>query len=469
MNTKATVSHASIPGNAARLCLLASCTLLLFASALRADVVTDWNAIMEETAHSASPDPAQWARTAAITQVAVFEAVNSIERDYERYRDRIEAPPGASAAAAAVAAAHRALSTLYPEKASQLDVARDKSLAAIPDGKGETDGIAVGIAAADAIVALRANDGFDSPVAYAPGTHPGEYRPTPPDFSPAFRPGLGQVATFVIRDAREFRSAPPPALRSKRYSRDFAEVKRVGEAQSTERPEDRTQVARFYEATDADGIYYPAARQIMATRSRTLSENARLFALLAISIWDSAVACFETKYHFNLWRPVTAIREANSDGNRRTEPEPNWLSAVFTPPFPAYPSGHASLGGAARAVLEAEFGSSGHAITLANPVLPDIVLRYDTFKQITDDIDDARIYGGVHYRFDQEAGALQGKRVGEYVLRHALRPACRHERKHHKCSAGAIHAVEPDGRQSQGVYFDDLDLQHAMRTPDGMK
>ena len=206
-------------------------------------------------------------------------------------------------------------------------------------------------------------------------------------------------------------------------------MKRVGEVHSTVRPEDRTRVARFYDATDADGIYYPAARQLIATRSRTLSQNARLFALLSMAIWDSAVACFETKYHFNVWRPVTAIREANSDGNHRTEPDANWLSAVFTPPFPAYPSGHASFGGAARAVLEAEFGPDGHAITLTNPALPDIVLHYETFKQITDDIDEARVYGGVHYRFDQEAGAAQGRRVGEYVLRRALRPACGHDRK----------------------------------------
>lgn len=229
----------------------------------------------------------------------------------------------------------------------------------------------------------------------------------------------------MIRNGWQFRSAPPPALHSKRYARDLDEVRRVGEAQSKERPADRTQVARFYEIADADSIYSPAARQIIATRSRTPSENARFFAVLAMAIWDSAVACFETKYHFNLWRPVTAIREGDID--------PEWLSAVFTPPFPSYPSGHASFGGAARAVLEEEFGADGHVITLTHPAVPDIVLHYTTFKQITDDIDDARVYGGVHYRFDQEAGALQGKRVGEYILRHALRPTCAHkDRKRRK-------------------------------------
>ena len=404
--------------------VLAACVMSGF-TPVHADVVTEWNEIMEQTALATTPDdPLLRARTASIAQLAVFEAVNSIVGDYQPYDVEVESPEGACADAAAIVAAHRVLSKLHPQRTAQLDAARDQSLATIPNSAAKTDGIAVGIAAADAIIALRATDGVDAPVSYKPGSEPGEYRSTPPDHTPAFRPGLGQVATFVIRNGRQFRSVPPPGLRSKQYAHDFDEVQRVGEAGSTQRPPDRTQVARFYEIADADSIYYPAARQVIATRSRTLSENARLFAVLSMAIWDSAIACFETKYHFNLWRPVTAIREAQSDGNRRTEPDAEWLSAVFTPPFPSYPSGHASFGGAARAVLEDEFGRDGHSITLTHPAVPDIVLRYTTFKQITDDVDDARIFGGVHYRFDQEAGALQGKSVGEYVLQHALRPAC---------------------------------------------
>ena len=146
-----------------------------------------------------------------------------------------------------------------------------------------------------------------------------------------------------------------------------------------------------------------------------------------MAIWDGIVACFETKYHFALWRPVTAIRAAQTDRNPKTQPDSNWEALVFTPPFPAYPSGHASFGGAARAILEDEFGADGHDIELMNPAMPGVVLHYTSFKQITDEIDAARIFGGVHFRFDQEAGALLGKRVGEYVLRHALRPACDHD------------------------------------------
>jgi hypothetical protein len=410
---------------------LASCILLLTVSAVRADVVTEWNEIMVQTALVATPDPVVRARTAAIAQVAVFEAVNSIVGDYEPYDHALAAPQGASAEAAAIAAAHRVLSTLHPQATSQLDAAREQSLAIIPDGTAKTAGIAVGIMAADSIIALRADDGVDDPVSHTPGTLPGEYRPTPPDLTPAFRPGFGQVATFVTRSGRQFRSADPPELRSKQYAVAFEEVKRVGEADSTQRPADRTQIARFYGIADVDTIYYPAARQIIGTRSRTVSQNARLFALLSMAIWDSAIACLETKYHFKLWRPVTAIREAQTDRNRRTEPDTEWAPLVFTPPFPSYPSAHASLGGAARAVLEEEFGRAGHVITLTHPALSDIILHYTTFKQITDDIDDARIYGGVHFRFDQQAGARQGKRVGEYVLRHALRPACAHRDRRH--------------------------------------
>jgi PAP2 superfamily protein len=418
MNTAATLRAA--------LSALTCCLLLADAGAARADAVTEWNAITETTVLAATPDPAARTRTAVIAQVAVFEAVNSIVGDYEAYHRKLHAPSGASPEAAAIAAAHRVLVTLHTDQAQRLDASRDQSLAAIADGAPKRDGIAVGIAAADAILALRAHDGFDTSVAYTPGTKPGEYRPTPPENLPAFRPGLGQVATFAIRDGRQFRAAPPPSLRSKRYARDYEEVKRVGEAHSKERPEDRLQVARFYDATDGDQIYYPAARQVLAARPQSLSRNARLFALLSIAMWDAAIACFETKYHFNFWRPVTAIREGATDGNERTAPDANWLSAVFTPPFPSYPSGHATFGGAARLVLEREFGPHGHSITLTNPVLPEIVLTYTSFKQITDDIDDGRIFGGVHYRFDQQAGALMGERVGEYVLRHTLRPVRHH-------------------------------------------
>jgi hypothetical protein len=404
-----------------RLCSVIVATFILFGvGTAHADVVTDWNAIMQETV--ASTDPFLQVRSAAITQIAVFEAVNAIVREYKPYCGHIAAPPGASPEAAAIAAAHSALVALHPGSTSDLDALRAKSLAAIPDGQAKNDGIAVGEAAANAILALRADDGSSAVVPYTPGTTPGDWQPTPPDFVPAFRPGMGQVATFGIENGTQFRLDPPPALHTDKYARDYNEVKRLGDANSTERPQDRTDVARFYGVTDVIPTHNPAARQVSEAQGRTLSENARIFALLNMAMFDAAIAVFETKYFYNLWRPVTAIRAGDQDGNPRTDPDPNWLPLVVTLPFPAYPSGHAGIGAAARRVLEELLGADGHSITLTNLLLPGVALHYTSWKQITDDIDEARIYGGVHYRFDQEAGARQGRQAGRYILRHELRP-----------------------------------------------
>lgn len=400
---------------------------LLFVSALaHADAVTDWTVIMEKTMTQV-PDPALRARSATIMQVAVFEAVNSIVGDYEPYLGMLTAPPGASPEAAAIAAAHRVLIGLHPGQAASLDAERAASLAAVPDGPAKDSGIAVGEEAARAMLAKRAGDGIDTDIVYVPGTLPGKYRPTPPDFTPAFRPGLGQVTPFAIESGAQFRVPPPPSLRGRRYTRDYNEVKKVGDVYNSHRPKDRADVARFYHVNDALQIYYSAARQASEQQGKTLSQNARIFALLGMAIFDAAVACFDSKFFYDYWRPVTAIQLGASDGNRKTDADANWAAfVVFTPPFPSYPSAHASLSGAGRRVLERMYGKDGHAITLASPLVPDVVLHYTSWKQITDDIDDARIFGGVHYRFDQEEGARQGKRVGRHVLRHWLRPVHRH-------------------------------------------
>ena len=427
MSTEASIICTGRRVARARVALLAS-GLLFGAAAARADAVTDWNAIAETTVTQATPDPFLWIRSSTIMQVAVFEAVNAIVGDYEPYLGTLTAPRGASPQAAAIAAAHRTLVTLHPDRAADLDARRATSLAQVADGQAKTDGIAVGEAAALAMVAKRAKDGSDIETPYTPGTKPGQYRPTPPDFTPAFRPGLGQVETFGIRYGAQFRLPPPPALTSHKYARDYNEVKRVGDVDSpeSERPKDRTDVARFYAVTDAVPTYYPAARQVSQAQGKTLPENARIFALLGIAMFDAAVAVFDTKYFYNYWRPVTAIKAGDTDGNRKTDVDANWLPLVFTPPFPSYPSGHAGFGAAARRVLERMFGKDGHSITLANPLIPDVVLHYTGWKQITDDIDDARIFGGIHYRFDQEDAARQGKQVGRYIVRHLLRPVHKH-------------------------------------------
>jgi hypothetical protein len=390
-------------------------------SAAHADAVTDWNAIMQSTVSAAPTNPFYQARWSAIVQLAVFEAVNAIEGDYEPYLGIIDAPPWASPEAAAIVAAHRTLATLRPASAAALDAARAASLAAIPDGPAKDAGIDAGEEAAVLMLLLRSDDGWDDVVPYTPGTEPGDWQPTPPAFAPASFTQWSQVTPFGIESGSQFRLPPPPALHTGAYAKAYNEVKLVGRFDSPFRPQDRTNVALFYAATTPVQVFNSAARQASAAQGVSLSKNARIFALLAMAIADASIAIFDTKYHYNFWRPVTAIRHADLDGNDKTDPDPNWLPLITTPAFPGYASAHGTLSGAARAVLERAFGKDGMAITLTNPTLPTIVLHYTAWDQITDDISDARVYGGIHFRFDQDAGAHQGRAVGKYILRNYLR------------------------------------------------
>jgi hypothetical protein len=389
-------------------------------STARADAVTDWNAIMQSTVSAPPTNPNFQSRWAAIVQLAVFEAVNSIVGDYEPYLGVIDAPNWASPEAAAIAAAHATLVTLRPGSAETLNALRTASLAAIPNGPEKEAGIIVGEDAALAILLLRAEDGWDDVVPYTPGTNPGDFQIVPPATAAAL-PQWGQVAPFGLLEGSQFRLSAPPALQTGLYAQDYEEVKLLGSLNSPFRPQDRTNVARFYAAASPVQIWNTAARQASLAQGMTLSENARIFALLAMGMSDAAIACWDTKYHYNLWRPLTAIRNGDLDGNSLTEADPNWVPLITTPAHPTYASGHATLSGAAREVLRRAFGKRGHQITLTHPSLPNIVLNYTDWEGITDDIDDARIYGGIHFRFDQEDGAHQGRKVGTYILENYLR------------------------------------------------
>jgi hypothetical protein len=399
--------------------IMAIALALSLASTSRADTVTDWNAIMQTTVVVQPTNPNYQTRWGAITQLAVFEAVNAIEGDYEPYLGGIiVAPAGASPDAAAIAAAHRTLVTLRPGSAVALDAARTASLAAIPDSQAKDDGIAVGEAAATAMLLLRADDGWDDIVPYTPGTEPGDFQPPP---TGAFLPGWGLVTPFGLKEGSQFRLPPPPALHTGKYASDYNEVRLLGSLNSPFRSQDRTDVARFYAAASPVQVFNSAARQVSVAQGKSLSENARTFALLAMAMSDASIACWDSKYHHNYWRPQTAIRAGDLDGNALTDQDPTWLPLIGTPAHPSYASGHATVSGSARAVLEWAFGKDGHAVTLTHPNFPGYFLDYAAWDEITDDIDDARIYGGIHFRFDQEAGAHQGRQVGRYILRNYLR------------------------------------------------
>ena len=395
--------------------------LLAVPAGAHADVVHDWNTIMLTTISAQSPF-AQ-ARFGAITQLAVFEAVNACTGEYEAYLGTVIAPSGASPEAAAVAAAHAVLRNYFPTSAQALDAARAASLAAIPNGQAKTDGISVGEAAAAAMIATRANDGSTPLETFLPSsTDPGVWQPTPPAFGPGILLNWRNVTPFGIRSGDQFRLPPPPALTSQKYRKAYDEVKNVGEMNSTARPKDRADVARYYAITPPTQVFDLVVQQVTIAQNRSLSENARAFALINMAINDALVSVFDTKYFYVFWRPVTAIRAGDLDGNPHTDADVNWTPFITTPSFPGYASAHAAGCGAARKVAELLFGAGGHTITLSNPALPDVVLHYTTFHDITEDVDDARVYGGIHFRFDQRAGNRMGRQVGEYVLEHNLRP-----------------------------------------------
>jgi hypothetical protein len=419
--------HGDLTKRTFGVCMLMA-TLLFGPAVAMADAVLDWNLIAVNTAITNGQSPYAQARYAAIVQLAVFEAVNTITGDYRPYLGSIVAPHGASADAAAIQAAYRVLRTYFPASASALVTARANSLALISDGQSKSDGIATGDAAAFAMIALRANDGSSPAQFKIPGpVVPGEYQATP---SCPIVNGIAvgtffqwqNITPFGIPSVSEFLLDPPPALDSNQYAKTYNEVKAVGSLNSTERPQDRANVVLFYAASSPTQVFNQAARQVVAQEGwHSLSENARAFALINMAINDGAVTTFFDKYHYSFWRPETAIHAGDSDGNRKTDADPNWVPFIVTPCFPSYPSAHGTLSGAGAEVMRRLYGEAGHAITLSNPAVPTIVLHYGSFRQITDDISDARVYGGIHFRTDQDAGARLGRAVGTVVYKNNLR------------------------------------------------
>jgi hypothetical protein len=397
---------------------------------LRADVVLDWNAIAVSTLMAQGQNPFAQARYMAITQLAVFEAVNAITDEYEPYLGTVTSPVGAAPEAAAIAAAYTVLKLYFPA-AANLDADYAASLAVIPDGPGKTGGIATGVSAATQMVDRRAGDGAAPPTFYLPqSTDLGVWQLTPgcpaaggvsfqwQHITPFGVPTTPTGPPWV--DA--FRPAPPPDLTSSRYARDFAEVRAVGGISSAERPADRTVVARFYASASPAYVFNSVARQVAQARRASLAENARMLALLNMASSDALVASFATKYHYLLWRPETAIRLGESDGNDKTAGDSSFAPFILTPCFPGYPSNHASGSNSAAEVVRRAYGARGHEITLTHPAVPGVTLRYHSLQEITADIDDARVYGGIHFRFDQDAGGKMGRDIARYVYMHNLKP-----------------------------------------------
>ena len=386
-----------------------------------ADPVVEWNANMLQVISTATASGPLHSRWAAIVHASIYDAVVSFTGDAEPYGGiQVFAPRGASVEAAVIAAAHYALVGLLPNQKPTLDAQYGSSLAA----RGlsiSNPGVEVGEKVAAQILALRAMDG--SATAQFPYTAPGSgspgvWVPTPPAFAPASLPGGGRVTPWVMRSQSQFRVGPPPALDSALYAMDVNEVKAIGAQNSVVRIGPETDLAMWWVPSDVI-IWNPIASQVAAARKLSILESARMFALLNIAAADAAIACWDSKYRYNFWRPISAIRSA--DGFRIT-PDPNWLSFLATPAHPEYPSAHNEVSGAMAQVLISLFGDKpGVTMVAHSPAHPAFDHLWFRFTQGIDEVINARVWEGIHFRNSDEQGMRAGRCVAQFVVRHALR------------------------------------------------
>ena len=385
--------------------------------------VTDWNATLLDAVRTASSAPPLASRNMAMVHAAIYDSVNSISKKYSPYLVSIDAPAGASAEAATAAAAHRTLVGLYPAQAGKFDAALQSSLAKIPDGKAKQDGIALGQQVADQIISSRNTDGITKVVQYTPSTDLGSWTPTPPALAAALAPQWPQVTPFAMTSGSQFRPPGPPALDSAKYAQEVNYVKEIGKSDSLTRTPDQTAIAKFW--ANGAGTFTPPghwnqiAEETATITGQSLEDSARLFALLNISLADAAISCWDAKYEYNLWRPVTAIRQADTDNNPNTTADPQWLPLLTTPPFPEYMSGHSTFSGAADAVMSSVFGSDfGFADRGDRSV--NSLRTYQNFSEAADESGMSRLYGGIHFMSANLDGLSAGRNVGNYVVENFL-------------------------------------------------
>jgi hypothetical protein len=384
--------------------------VVLLAPPARADVVTDWNARAEAIAIEKELPAAFNARLMTMVQVAVFEAVNAIEKRYAPYKLGLAAEKTFSKEAAAAAAAHGVLVTLYPDRQAALDSALTASLAAVADGDGKAKGLELGKKAAAGIVALRATDGADARESYRPHTGPGVYVPTTiPVFSQ-----FPAVTPWVMAAGNEFRPAAPPALTSEIWTKDLNEIRAIGARNSSTRTAEQTEIGRFWLMTGPRS-YNPIVRQLAAAKEMDVVDCARLFALVAMAGGDALISVMDAKYAYNLWRPVTAIRNADMTGNSATPREASWLPLGDTPMHPEYPCAHCITSSAVGAVLTKVLGDRIPEFSLTSTTLPGVTRKWKTIEAYNEEVAAARIYAGFHYRFSTTIGREMGRKIGELV------------------------------------------------------
>ena len=387
-----------------------------------ANAITDWNNITTDTVLGALPaERGSLSIDFPMVNIAMFDAVNAIDRRYTTYIARPTTDPqGASQGAAAIAAAYTVLRANIPSRRAQLDASYASSLTALPAGEARDQGIAVGTEVGTAVLAWRANDGRLSPVApYIPGSEAGAYQLTPPAFAAPINRYLPGVRPFALLRASQFRAYGPPALGSERFARDFNETKRLGALNSTERTAAQTETARFY--TENPTTYL--ARNLsnfVAARNLAPTDQARALAQLWVSVGDASIACFDSKYTYNFWRPITAIQTSLDDGNPDTATDVGWTPLAATPPHPEYPAAHGCATGAVAETIQRIFGSRTHVV-FTSTVAGTVPHEYFQTDSMVEEVINARVYGGMHYRTSGVHGARLGRQTAAWVAEHYFR------------------------------------------------
>ncbi len=405
-------------------------TLIVFGvlsvgSLAKSDVVTDWNTAALEAIRANRTAPPVASRTLAILHTSIYDAVNGIIRVNDPYFVKEKGPLTASQEAAASAAAYKVLVTLFPGNMESFAKLYEDALDGIRDGPYKRRGLEWGESVAEQILLSRAQDGSKAVVSPPPSNEPGDWHPTPPDYIPYLLPQWGFVKPFAMPRSEFFRPGGPPDLTSTKYAADYNEVKALGAAAGSTRTPEQTEIALFW--ADGAGTVTPPghwnviAQDVGSARRNTMQQNARLFALINVAMADAAICAWDAKYHYNFWRPVTAIRQGDTDGNPATTPDPEWISLIITPPFPDYISGHSTFSGAAAAVLSLFYRTPRISFTTTSDTLPGAVRRFRGFLEAAHEAALSRMYGGIHFRSSNEDGLKSGLAIGAWTFTHTMR------------------------------------------------
>jgi PAP2 superfamily len=383
-----------------------------FGGPVSADVITDWNEKAVAFVMKQRMLPPQAERVVASVHVAMFDAVNSVERRYRPYRLAVSTAKDTSKEAAAAVAAGMLLVGLHPNETEELNSLMEAYLAAIPPGTAKSEGIKVGQEVAAKIVAERKGDGADAPDAYRPKTMPGVYVPTPTTASSMWP----NVKPFAMTSPSQFRPQPPIPLAGEEWAADYNEIKNLGGKSSTKRTARQTEDGRFWLIT-GPASYYPIVRQLVVAKKMDVVDSARFMALASTAAADAYIAVFDAKYHYDFWRPITAIRNGDIDGNPATELDAIWQPIDNTPMHPEYPCAHCITSAAVAAVIEAALGSADiPEVSMTSPTAPGATHRWTNVWAYADEVSMARIYAGFHYRFSTRVAQDMGRKIGRLVF-----------------------------------------------------